>query len=49
MEDTIECPQCGKDMHFDILDEDGAHYECPNCDYELCDTSVTAEEEDSDD
>ena len=48
MDDTIECPQCGGDMHLDILDETGAHYECPNCDYEWCDTSVKAEIEEDD-
>lgn len=49
MDDTIECPQCGGDMHLDIVDETGSHYECPNCDYEWCDTSVKAETDNDDD
>jgi transposase-like protein len=47
--ETVECPQCGSDAHFDILDEKSAHYVCPNCDYEWCDDSIKAAEEEEDD
>ena len=50
MDDTIECPKCGNEMHLDIVDLIGAHYECTNCDHEWCDTSAKEEvDEDSDD
>ncbi len=51
MDGRNECPQCGRDMHLEILDENGAHYGCPSCDYEYCDTSITdeiSEEEEKD-
>ena len=48
MNDTMECPECGGEMHFDIVDETGAHYECSNCDYEWCDTSTKIEGENDD-
>jgi hypothetical protein len=45
----MKCPKCGNDMYLDIVDEIGSHYECPNCDFEICDTSIKSEEEEEDD
>jgi hypothetical protein len=42
---TLECPACGSDAHFDILDEKGAHYVCPQCDHEWYDDSVVLDED----
>lgn len=48
--DTFTCPQCGhENAFFTIMDERGAHYECPDCDYEWCDTSVQIEEDENED
>jgi predicted RNA-binding Zn-ribbon protein involved in translation (DUF1610 family) len=41
--ETLECLRCGSDAHFDIVDENGAHYTCPNCDHEWCDDSILPE------
>lgn len=37
MDNKIECPNCGHNMHYVLTDESGSHYECANCDYEYCD------------
>mgnify|MGYP002405572530 CR=1 FL=1 len=50
--DTVQCPKCGHENAFlRIVDETGAHYECPDCDpeYEWCDTSMKAEAENDED
>lgn len=40
------CPNCGmENAYFEILDEKGVHYVCPDCDHEWCDTSITTSEE----
>ena len=39
-----ECPQCGCNMILIATDENGSHYECPNCDYTYCDSSMRIEE-----
>jgi transposase-like protein len=45
--DTTTCPQClNENAFFRILDEQGAHYECPDCEYEWCDKSVKIVDED---
>ena len=47
---TISCPTCGlENAYFEILDENGAHYTCPDCDYEWCDPSVKPEAENMED
>lgn len=47
--DTITCPKCGQEnAFFSIMDDRGANYECPDCDYEWCDTSVQIEDENKD-
>lgn len=38
----MECPECGGEMYFDIVDETGSHYECTNCGFEWCDTTIKA-------
>ena len=44
MHDTVVCPVCGNEnAFFRIMDEEGAHYECPGCDYEWCDDSIRPE------
>jgi transposase-like protein len=41
------CPQCGlENAHFDIMDEEGAHYTCPDCDHEWVDEDVEIEKTD---
>jgi transposase-like protein len=50
MDDTVVCPACGNEnAFFSVLDENGAHYECPDCDNEWCDSSVQMENESEDD
>ena len=42
--DTVTCPNCGyEDAFFSIIDEQGAHYECRNCDHEWIDKSIKIE------
>lgn len=43
---NFQCPDCGlENAYFVLVDEEGSHYECPDCDYEWCDTSIGLEEE----
>ena len=34
-----------ENAYFEILDEKGVHYVCPDCDHEWHDTSITTSEE----
>jgi transposase-like protein len=44
MED-ISCPKCNKDnVNFEIMDELGSHYSCPDCDHYWFDPSSMLEE-----
>lgn len=45
----MECIKCGHEMVFEILDENGAHYECLNCEWEYCDESIIPEDNEDDD
>lgn len=37
---NVTCPNCQMESaYFVIIDEDGAHYECPDCDHEWIDDS----------
>jgi len=49
MSDTEECPTGHENAYFEILDENGAHYICPDCGYEWCDTSIKPVKENDDD
>ena len=43
-------PKCGlENAYFEFMDEKGAHYICPDCEYEWCDNSVKIDEDYSDD
>lgn len=38
---TNSCPECNNEnAFFTIMDESGAHYECPDCGFEWCDSSI---------
>lgn len=53
MVSNVTCPSCGmENAYFEVLDEKGVHYSCPDCDYEWADkSSVSGDdlEEDDDD
>lgn len=40
----MECPECGNNLIYVITDENGSHYECPDCGYEYCDESQKADD-----
>jgi len=43
---NITCPSCEmENAYLEIVDESGAHYICPDCDFEWCDSDNSAEEE----
>lgn len=40
------CPNCQmENAYHTIIDKDGAHYECPDCDHEWVDDSFQIDEE----
>ena len=44
---NTECPNCGlENAYFEVMDMKGAHYVCPDCEFEWVDESITAEEDD---
>ena len=46
---TTDCPSCGDEgAYFSIVDENGAHYECPNCDYEWCEDRYASDNSEKD-
>jgi len=47
---NFSCPECqSENAYFTIMDENGAHYECPDCEFEWIDTSFQFEEENDND
>lgn len=44
---NFTCPNCGlENAYFELVGAKGAHYACPDCDYEWVDRTVTAYEDD---
>ncbi len=44
---NVTCPQCGLDnAYFELIDEEGSHYSCPDCDYEWTDGDDSIEDSD---
>jgi hypothetical protein len=46
---TNTCPVCEmENAYFDIMDNNGAHYVCPDCGHEWCDSSLQIEDDEDD-
>jgi predicted RNA-binding Zn-ribbon protein involved in translation (DUF1610 family) len=49
MENYEDCPECGCEMIFDSIDENGTYYVCTNCGHQLIDDSMRSDEENDED